>query len=283
MIRPRFGERRKHRRARADDDLHFAASNAVPLIGPLADGKAAVLNRHTVAERVAKRRRHSRRQRDFRNQHQHRSARSTHDLRKAKVNLCLARAGHTLQDKHGEIVPQGCVAERGQRRRLVGGEHRSCSPLSIGGRRCDNANGSRSTRSRRNAISPFSASRRSTSPEIPRSSSTETGSPDGAPFRQSTASLCRLPSVADPPGPVTESSCPCVVSVTTRNVFCGASGAGLPPGRLRLRRRNSPQPREPDRRPPAAGTDPHPGWQSTSLIRRFIAVAAPRPGQQRCR
>ena len=47
-----IGERRKHRRARADHDVDVAAADAVPLIVALAIGEAAVLNRDRVAERA---------------------------------------------------------------------------------------------------------------------------------------------------------------------------------------------------------------------------------------
>ena len=43
--------RREHGRARADDEIHVAAADPVPLIMALAVGHAAVLNGHAIAER----------------------------------------------------------------------------------------------------------------------------------------------------------------------------------------------------------------------------------------
>ena len=74
MMSPRFGEWRKHGRARADDNRHLAPADAVPLVVPLAVGQAAVLHRHLIAERFAKRRRHGGRERNLRHEHQDRSA-----------------------------------------------------------------------------------------------------------------------------------------------------------------------------------------------------------------
>ena len=49
-MRPRRSKRREDGGARADDDVHVAAADAVPLIVPLAVGQAAVLNRDALAE-----------------------------------------------------------------------------------------------------------------------------------------------------------------------------------------------------------------------------------------
>ena len=46
------GERREHRRPRADDDVDVAAADALPLIVALAVGEPAVLNRDAIAERL---------------------------------------------------------------------------------------------------------------------------------------------------------------------------------------------------------------------------------------
>ena len=64
-------QRREHRRSRADDDVHVAAADAVPLIVALAVRERAVLNRDAIAERAAEERGHRRRQRDLRDHQQH--------------------------------------------------------------------------------------------------------------------------------------------------------------------------------------------------------------------
>ena len=56
MMRPMRGERREHRRARADDDVDVAAADALPLIVALAVREAAVLDGDALAERVRGRR-----------------------------------------------------------------------------------------------------------------------------------------------------------------------------------------------------------------------------------
>ena len=146
MIKPEFVERRKHRRARADDDRHLAAADAIPLIGALAVGQAAVLHGHAIAERVAKRRRHGRRQRDLRNEHEHRLAAAQHEIGKPKIDLRLAGSGDPLQQEHRELVPR-------PRPRASASSALDCSPVSTrpadamtGAVATPLANGSRSMR-----------------------------------------------------------------------------------------------------------------------------------------
>ena len=120
---PEFVERRKHGRARADDDRHLAPADAIPLIGALAVGQAAVLHRHAIAERVAKRRRHGGRQRDLRDEHEHRPAAAQDEIGEPKVHLRLARSGDALQQEHRKL-------SRRRRRARARPTRSICSPVS---------------------------------------------------------------------------------------------------------------------------------------------------------
>ena len=99
---PKVVEGGKHGRARTDDDRHLAAPDAIPLIGTLAIGESAVLHGHAIAECVAKRRGHRRREGDLRNEHEHRLASAQHEIGKPEIHLCLAGSGDPLQQKHRE-------------------------------------------------------------------------------------------------------------------------------------------------------------------------------------
>ena len=111
MIRPRRGERREDRRARADDDVHFAAPDAVPLVVAFAVGEPAVLDRHARAEARAEHRRDRGRQRDLRHQHQHAAARRAHRLGQAQIDLGLAAAGDAMQQRDAERAGSASVAQ----------------------------------------------------------------------------------------------------------------------------------------------------------------------------
>ena len=102
MIRPGSGERREHRRARADHDVDVAAADAVPLIVALAVRQAAVLDRDRRAEPRAEQRRHLRRERDLRDQHQHAAAAGADRIRQPQVHLGLAAAGHAVEQRDVE-------------------------------------------------------------------------------------------------------------------------------------------------------------------------------------
>ena len=112
-------ERREHRRPRADDEVHVAAADAVPLIVTLAVGERAVLNRHAIAERAAEQRRHRRRQRDLRHQQQHLPAGAPDRLRQAQIDLRLAAAGDAVQQRDPELARVGERAQLLERARLL--------------------------------------------------------------------------------------------------------------------------------------------------------------------
>ena len=68
---PKVFEGREDGGASADDEIHVAGPDAVPLIVTLAVGQPAVLDRHAIAERGPELRGHLRRQRDLGDEHQH--------------------------------------------------------------------------------------------------------------------------------------------------------------------------------------------------------------------
>ena len=70
----RILQRREDRRARADHHVDLAAADAMPLIVALAVRQPAVLDRDGGAKPRAEERRHLRRQRNLRHEHQHAAA-----------------------------------------------------------------------------------------------------------------------------------------------------------------------------------------------------------------
>ena len=169
-------ERREHRGARADDEVHVAAADPVPLIVTLAVGERAVLNRHAIAERAAEQRRHRRRQRDLRDQQQHLPASALDRLRQAQIDLGLAAAGDAVQQRGPEASR---LDERSQlfegRRAAPASASRAASGTRSG--MAARSNGSRSSASARNVTRPRVASRASTSLVTPRSRNSPSGSP----------------------------------------------------------------------------------------------------------
>ncbi len=97
---PRVLQRREHRRPRADHHVDVAAPDAMPLIVALAVRQPAVLDGHGGAKPRAEQRRHLRRQRDLRHEHQHTAAALADHIGEAEVDLGLAAAGHAVHQRH---------------------------------------------------------------------------------------------------------------------------------------------------------------------------------------
>ena len=132
---PEAAERREHRRARADDDVDVAAADAMPLIVALAVGQAAVLDRHPLAEGAAERLGDGRRQRDLRHQQQHAPAAGPDVRGEADVDLGLAAAGDTVQERGMERPRIGKVAQARECCVLLGGQREVGPGAEAGGRR----------------------------------------------------------------------------------------------------------------------------------------------------
>ena len=112
-------ERREHGRPRADDDVDVAAADALPLIVALAVGEAAVLDGDALAECLPEQERGGRRQRDFRNEHQHAAARCPDLRRQADVDFGLAAAGDAVQQRDVKRARIGEFAEAAERLLLL--------------------------------------------------------------------------------------------------------------------------------------------------------------------
>ena len=147
-------ERREHRRARADDDVHVAAADALPLIVPLAVREAAVLDGDAVAEALAEERRDDRRERDLRHEHEHAPARVADARREPQVDLGLAAAGDAVQQRHLELPARRRSAQSRVERGVLLARQRGARDRRR--RPCAAAvsNGSRSTRSARRLMKP---------------------------------------------------------------------------------------------------------------------------------
>ena len=105
-------ERREHRGSGADDDVHVAAADALPLIVTLAVRERAVLNRHALGEGSPHQRRHRRREGNLGDEQQHLPAGVAHRARHAQVHLGLAAPGHAVQQRHLEAAGAGERDER---------------------------------------------------------------------------------------------------------------------------------------------------------------------------
>ena len=108
--------------ARADDEIHVASSDAVPLIVTLAVGHAAVLNRHAIAERGPELRGRLRRQRDLGDEHQDAASEGDGVARQPHVQLRLAAAGHAVQQRRVKALLVGQRDQRRERGLLIRGE-----------------------------------------------------------------------------------------------------------------------------------------------------------------
>ncbi len=114
------GERRKYRGPRADHDVDIAPPDAVPLIVSFAVRQPAVLNGNRRPEARAKERRHLRRQRDFRNEHQHAASALPDGVSEPQVDLGLAAAGHAVDERYMERLRGGQRQQRLERALLIG-------------------------------------------------------------------------------------------------------------------------------------------------------------------
>ena len=92
-------QRRKDRRARADDHAHFAPADAPPLVIALSRGQARVQHRRVLAKARAEPHDHLRRQRDFRHEHDGRLAQLGRVAHGADEHLRLAAARHAVEQK----------------------------------------------------------------------------------------------------------------------------------------------------------------------------------------
>ena len=92
-------QRRKDRRARADDHAHLAPADAPPLVVTLARGQARVQHRGVLAKARAEPHDHLRRQRDFRHEHDGRLAQLGRVAHGADEHLRLAAARHAVEQK----------------------------------------------------------------------------------------------------------------------------------------------------------------------------------------
>ena len=113
-------ERREHRRPRADDDVHVAAADALPLIVTLAVGESAVLDRDAVAKGVAEERGDRRRQRDFRDERSaSRRPRGADARQRAQIDLGLAAARDAVQQRDAKLLAVGDRPQPLERRCLL--------------------------------------------------------------------------------------------------------------------------------------------------------------------
>ena len=115
-------ERREDRRACAHDDVDSAAADAVPLVVAFAVRQPAVLHSDAIAKDLAKHGGNRRRQRNFRNQDEHRATGRQRFGRHAEVQLRLAAAGHAVQQCHVELAGRHVLPQPGERVGLFGRE-----------------------------------------------------------------------------------------------------------------------------------------------------------------
>ena len=110
---PQPAHGREYGRAGPDDDVHVAATDALPLVVALAVGQPAVLDGDALAEGRAEQGCDRRRQRDFGHEQEHTAAALAHVFREAEVQLGLAAARDAVQ--------QDCLKRlgRGKRAQLV--------------------------------------------------------------------------------------------------------------------------------------------------------------------
>ncbi len=132
-------ERREDGRPRADDEVHLAAPDAMPLVVTLAAGERAVLDGDTVAKDAAEQRGDRRCECDLGDHQQDLPARLACAPGETQVELGLAAAGHPVQQRDPELsgvgereqlaggaallagqLARGVVADAGHRRALEG-------------------------------------------------------------------------------------------------------------------------------------------------------------------
>ena len=119
------GERREHRRARADDDGRLALDDPLPLVPPLGLGQAGVEQRDAVAEARAEAAERLRGERDLRHEDDRAAAGRERGLAGADVDLGLPAAGRAGQE---DVAAAGSRAGSSIR-----SSARSCEPDSCAG------------------------------------------------------------------------------------------------------------------------------------------------------
>ncbi len=95
------GQRREHRRARADDHVEPAAAGALPGRAALAERQVRVEHADAVAEAAAERMDDLVRQRDLGHEDEHAPAAGDRGPRRREVDLGLAAAGHAVEQEGG--------------------------------------------------------------------------------------------------------------------------------------------------------------------------------------
>ena len=112
-------ERREHRRARADHDVHVSPPDPLPSVVALAVGEAAVQDRDLPAEGLAEQGGGRRSQRDLRHEHQHLPARVANGGGEPDEKLGFAASGHAVEERHAKLLLVGQTTQPIQRRGLL--------------------------------------------------------------------------------------------------------------------------------------------------------------------
>ena len=188
-------QRREHRRARADDDVHVAAADAPPLVvrSPSESPLCSMATR--VAERARGTARPRRRERDLGHEQQHAAPARERGPRQPEVDLGLAAAGHAVQQGRLErparsaaraaASASACSVVIGRNSGAASASEVPADPL---------AKGSRSTARHSTCASPSATRRRTTSLPMPCSRSTPASMPSGVPINTQIAAACFAPS-----------------------------------------------------------------------------------------
>ena len=115
-------ERREHRRARADHDVHLPAPDPLPLVVAFPVGETAVQDRDLRAECLAEERGGGRGQGDLRHQHQHPPARVANRSGEPDIELGLAAPGHAVHQRDPKHLFVGETTQPIERQRLFAGQ-----------------------------------------------------------------------------------------------------------------------------------------------------------------
>jgi hypothetical protein len=127
---PEIGDRREHRRARAEHDARFSGNALAPGREPLGIGERGVQHRHRRIEALAETRDQLRREPDFRHQHQRALTASQRVVRRMEVHLGLAAAGDAIQQEGRKASGRAIDGRDGCR--LLGDERRARGPDQVG-------------------------------------------------------------------------------------------------------------------------------------------------------
>ncbi len=119
---PEVGDRGEERRARAEDHTRLPQPHPLPLLLALAGAEPRVQDRQALAEALLDRPRQRRHQRDLGHQQDHRAAGGERLVRRAQVDLGLARAGHALEQQRRELPALDHPVEPRERAFLVGAQ-----------------------------------------------------------------------------------------------------------------------------------------------------------------